>query len=171
MGAFKFRRAGERMARRKRDRVVKSALLIAVLALVGALLDPSLIAPIGPTAGRPERINTSFTRCGQERSLACVVDGDTIRLGRRRVRLIGVDAPEIAGAQCPAERALGERAADRLLVLVNQGSFDLVGHRFRNLDNYGRDLRVARRGDLVFGPQLVRERLARRTLGGKRSWC
>ena len=134
MGAFKFRRAGERMARRKRDRVVKSAILIALLALVGALLDPSILPPIGPTAGRPERINASFTRCGQGRSMACVVDGDTIRLGRRRVRLIGIDAPEIAGAQCPAERALGERAANRLLALVNQGEFDLVGHRFHNRD-------------------------------------
>jgi len=84
MGAFKFRRAGARIARRKRGRIFKSALLIALLALVGALLDPSILPPIGPTATRPQRINASFTRCGQGRSMACVVDGDTIRLGQRR---------------------------------------------------------------------------------------
>ena len=27
-----------------------------------------------------------------------VVDGDTLRLGERRVRLIGIDAPELDGA-------------------------------------------------------------------------
>ena len=171
MGAFKFRRAGERMARRKRGRVVKSALLIALLALVGALLDPSILPPIGPTAGRPERISASFTRCGQGRSMACVVDGDTFRLGRRRVRLIGIDAPEVAGAQCPAERALGERSANRLLALLNQGEFDLVGHRFHDRDNHGRDLRLARRGGVSFGKQLTEEGLARRYFGSKRAWC
>ena len=103
--------------------------------------------------------------------MACVVDGDTIRLGQRRVRLIGIDAPEIAGAQCPAERALGDRAANRLLALVNQGAFDLVGHRFRNRDGHGRDLRLSRRGDVSFGQQLIQEGLARRYFGSKGSWC
>lgn len=171
MGAFKFRRAGERLARRKRGRLVKSALLIALLALVGALLDPAILPPIGPTAARPERIDARFTRCGQGRSMACVVDGDTLRLGQRRVRLIGIDAPEIAGAECPAERALGERAAGRLLSLVNQGEFDLIGHRFHNRDSHGRDLRLARRGGVSFGRQLIDENLARRTFGATRTWC
>lgn len=171
MGAFKFRRAGERIARRKRDRLVRSALLIALLAFVGALLDPSLLPPMGPTATRPERINAIFTRCGQGRSMACVVDGDTIRLGRRRVRLIGIDAPEIDSASCPAERALGERAAGRLLALVNDGEFDLVGHRFRDRDSHGRDLRLLRREGQSLGRQLVAEGLARRYIGSKGSWC
>ena len=171
MGAFKFRRSGERMTRRKRGRVAKSALLIALLALVGALLDPSILPPIGPTASRPERISAKFTRCGQGRSMACVVDGDTLRLGQRRVRLIGIDAPEIAAAQCPAERALGERAANRLLALVNQSEFDLVGHRFHNRDSHGRDLRLARRGGVSFAAQLTDEGLARRYFGSKRDWC
>ena len=171
MGAFKFQRAGNRMARRKRGRLVKTALLIALLALAGALLEPALIPPFGPTAGRPERINATFTRCGQGRSMACVVDGDTFRLGQRRIRLIGIDAPELADAQCAAERALGERAADRLLALVNQGEFDLVGHRFQDRDNVGRDLRVARRGGVSLGRRLIDEGLAKRYFGSKRSWC
>jgi len=171
MGVFKQRRAGDRRARRKRGRIVKSALLIALLALAGALLDPSLIAPFGPTAMRPERISARFTRCGQEPGTACVVDGDTFRLGQRRVRLIGIDAPELAGARCAAERALGERAADRLVTLLNQGEFDLVGHRFRDRDGHGRDLRLVLRGGVSIGKQLTREGFAHRYYGSKRSWC
>ena len=171
MGMFGNRGAEDRMVRRKRGRLVKSALLIAALVLVGALLDPKLIPPFGPTATRAERISASFTRCGQGRSMACVVDGDTIRLGQRRIRLIGIDAPELADARCSAERALGERAADRLLALVNQGEFDLVGHRFQGRDSHGRDLRLARRGGVSFGAQLVDEGLARRYFGAKADWC
>ena len=171
MGVFRVRRTEDRMARRKRGRVIKSALLIALLALAGALLDPALIPPFGPTAARPERINASFTRCGEGRSMACVVDGDTIRLGQRRIRLVGIDAPEVTGAQCPAESALGERAADRLLALVNHGEFDLVGHRFHNRDSHGRDLRLARRGGMSFGSLLIGEGLAKRYFRSKRSWC
>ena len=32
----------------------------------------------------------------------CVVDGDTLRMAERRIRLTGFDAPEMKGA-CPAE--------------------------------------------------------------------
>ena len=171
MGALKFHRAGDRLASRKRARILKSALLIALLALAGALLDPSFFPPIGPTAARPERISARFTRCGPGQNLACVVDGDTLRLGQRRVRLIGIDAPEIAGAACPAERARGERAANRLLALINQGEFDLVGHRFHDRDSLGRDLRLARRGNVSFGDVLMAEGLAHRYFGAKRNWC
>lgn len=171
MGMFRHRAKRARMVKRKRGRVIKSALLIGLLLLLGALLDPAIIAPFGPIASRPERINASFTRCGAGRSLACVVDGDTIRLGQRRVRLIGIDAPEIAGARCAAERALGERAANRLLALVNGGEFDLVGHRFQNRDGYGRDLRVIRRDRQSFGQILIGEGLARRYYGSKSHWC
>lgn len=171
MGVFHRRRSGERLARRKRGRAIKSALLVGLFALGGALLQPSLIPPFGPTAGRPERISATFTRCGQGRSLACVVDGDTIRLGQRRVRLIGIDAPELAGAQCAAERDLGERAANRLLALVNEGAFDLIGHRFDDRDGHGRDLRLMVRDGRSLGATLTDEGLARRYYGSKSSWC
>jgi micrococcal nuclease len=171
MRGFRIKSARERGARRKRGRVIKSGLLILLLLLVGGLLDPALVPPFGPTATRPERITASFTRCGQGHSLACVVDGDTIRLGQRRVRLIGIDAPELHDAGCPSELALANRAADRLLTLVNAGPFDLVGHRFQDRDVHGRDLRVALRDGRSLGGMLVDEGLARRYYGSKRPWC
>ncbi len=150
---------------------MRTALAIAAFALAGALLDPWILPPVGPIATRAERITGTFTRCGEGSSPACVVDGDTLRLGDRRVRLIGIDAPELTDAHCPGERALGERAADRLLVLVNSGNFDLIGHRFYRTDHYGRDLRLARRGDVSLGQTLVNEGLAHRYFGAKRAWC
>ena len=171
MGDTAFWQGRARVASSKRTRVVRSALLVAALALAGALLDPWILPPVGPLATRAERITGTFTRCGQGASPACVVDGDTLRLGDRRVRLIGIDAPELSDARCAGERALGERAADRLLILVNSGNFDLVGHRFYRTDNYGRDLRLARRGDVSLGQTLVDEGLAHRYFGAKRGWC
>lgn len=103
MGDTSFWPKDERRAR-KRSRLIRSGLLVALLALTGALLEPTIIAPWGPLASRPERITAEFSRCGRGRSMACVVDGDTIRLGDRRIRILGIDAPELTDARCPGER-------------------------------------------------------------------
>lgn len=158
-------------ARRRRGRI-RSLILLLVLIAAGALLDPAIVAPFGPIAERPERVEARFTRCGQgPRSPACVVDGDSFRLGSRAVRITGIDAPELGGASCPAERALGERAADRLVALLNEGPVDLVAHRFHGTDRYGRDLRGLTRDGRSLGDVLQDEGLAHRYVGMKRSWC
>lgn len=171
MGDTSFWPADSRASSRRRKRIVRSVLLIAFLALIGALLDPQLIAPFGPLASRAERVSATFTRCGHGTSFACVVDGDTLRLGDRRVRLIGIDAPELTTARCADENAMAERAADRLQALVNAGAFDMVAHRFWNKDGYGRDLRLLKRGDVSIGQTLVGEGLARHYYGSKARWC
>lgn len=157
-------------ARRRRTRV-RSAFFISLLLLAGALLDPQVIAPFGPLATRPERVSATFTRCGQGQSFACVVDGDTLRLGTRRVRILGIDAPELHGARCAGERALANTATDRLTELVNQGEFDLVAHRFWDKDGHGRDLRLLKRGDVSIGKLLIEEGIAKRYFGSKVRWC
>ena len=75
-----------------------------------------------------------------------VVDGDTLRCGSERVRLLGIDAPEMSG-HCRQGRvcAVGDpyASADSLRsALVGPLSFDVVG-----LDRYGRTLATVR-GDL-----------------------
>jgi endonuclease YncB( thermonuclease family) len=47
-----------------------------------------------------------------------VIDGDTVRMGSVRVRLVGFDAPEIFSPQCPAELDRGLRAKNRLGALL-----------------------------------------------------
>lgn len=155
---------------KRRD--VRYLLLFAPLLLIGgALLDPSLIEPVGPFADQPEEVATSFTRCGPGRGPACVVDGDTFKLGERRIRITGIDAPELAAPRCAAEATLARRSADRLRDLLNQGPFAMVAHRLQRQDRHGRDLMVIRRNGKSIGALLREEGLAHRYIGSKRSWC
>jgi micrococcal nuclease len=139
--------------------------------LAGALLDPALIRPFGPLAGRAQVVSAKFTPCGPGRGNACVIDGDTFKLGDRKIRITGIDAPELAHPLCPEEAALARRSADRLRTLLNEGTFDMVPHRLQRLDQHGRELMVIERGDLSIGDKLVEEGLAHRYLGSKESWC
>ena len=148
----------------------RALLLVPLLALVGALFDPALIAPFGPLAAR-ERVTATFTRCGPGRGVACVIDGDTFKLGDRKIRIVGIDAPELAEPRCPEEAVLARRSADRLLTLLNQGPFEMVAHRLHREDRHGRDLMVVERGGASIGRQLMDDDLAHRYIGSKRSWC
>ena len=166
---FKPKRRPPSFKPKQRD--VRQLLWFAPLLLIGgALLDPSLIAPFGPLAAT-ERVSATFTPCGPGRGSACVIDGDTFKLGDRKIRIIGIDAPELASPRCPAEAALARRASDRLLQLLNQGPFDMVAHRLQREDRNGRDLMVIRRGDVSIGATLMEEGLAHRYIGSKRRWC
>jgi len=62
-----------------------------------------------------------------------VHDGDTIRCGAERVRLFGVDAPEVRRGQTPAE-PFAYDARDELIRLTR----GRVGCRFVERDRYGR---------------------------------
>lgn len=99
---------------------------------------------------------------------ANVVDGDTIRVNGERVRIMGLDAPEMEG-RCPAEKEAARRARARMAELV-AGGVTLRPHgrdRYRRLlavvqDSRGRDVAAL----------MIREGLAR-PYGGERrqGWC
>jgi endonuclease YncB( thermonuclease family) len=114
-----------------------------------------------------------------------VLDGDTIRLAGETFRLVGFDTPETYRAQCPAERALGNRATFRLRQLVTGGGLDLErvacacrrGTEGTAACNYGRACGVLTvRGEDV-GAVLIAEGLARAYTCGRSScparqtWC
>ena len=144
--------------------------------MLWAVLDPALVEPVGLLSTDAERVSATFTRCGPGRGHACVVDGDTFKLGKRRIRIIGIDAPEVHG-QCAQEIRLAEQATARLQSLLNQGPFTMVGHVGELQDRYGRDLRTLtrRRPDGTtqnIATELRESGLAARYMGGiKRSWC
>jgi endonuclease YncB( thermonuclease family) len=114
--------------------------------------------------------NGTFTLCGRASEQNCVIDGDTIRYGGIKIRLEDIDAPEVFSPRCASEAKLGQRAAERLLHLMNAGPFQLVSGE-RDEDRYGRKLRTIERAGRSVGDTLVAEGLARRWDGGRRSWC
>lgn len=144
---------------------------IPVLVVAGALLDPKLLGPIGPLGAAPERVSTTFTACVPGGAPACVVDGDTFRLGDRRIRVMGIDAPELAQPGCELEAALARRSADRLLALLNQGPFEMIAHRLQRQDRHEREVMMLRRDGKSIGSQLIDEGLAHRYTGFKLRWC
>lgn len=121
-------------------------------------------------------MTASFVRCSSRLGPSCIVDGDTFRLGARRIRIIGIDTPEMDG-ECPAERVAAEAAAARLQQLLNERPFELVGRIDDPVDRYDRELKTVRRllpdgGYESIGAILRQEGHARRYLGGFRpGWC
>jgi endonuclease YncB( thermonuclease family) len=154
----------------KRRDVRMALIVVPALLLLGGLLDPKLIGPIGPLAAT-EVVTAKFTACSGGSAPACVIDGDTFRLGDRTIRITGIDAPEIGKPLCPAEADLGRRSAARLLELLNQGQFDMIAHRLQREDRNGRSLMVVRRNGDSIGARLIDEGLAHRYTGFKISWC
>ena len=112
-----------------------------------------------------------FRLCAASRQQNCVIDGDTIRYGGLKIRLADIDAPEVYSPRCASEAALGQRATQRLLQLINAGPFTLVQRGARDEDRYGRKLRVIERAGRSLAATLVAEGLARPWDGARRSWC
>jgi len=158
-------------------RIFRPFILGAILLLAWPTLDPALVEPPALLSMEPEQISEHFTRCGQGRGHACVIDGDTIKLGQRKVRIIGIDTPETHPARCAEEARLGEAATAKLQELLNQGPFEMVGRIGDIHDRYGRDLRVIqrKRGDGTvqsIAAEMRASGLARRYWGGfKVGWC
>lgn len=137
---------------------VLSLLFVAALAIM----------PITATA---ERVAVrTIDACDSGKRITCVVDGDTLWLSGVKIRLADINTPETSRPQCPAERALGQRATARLIGLLNAGPFELVAGS-RDEDRYGRKLRILMRGGVSLGEQLVAEGLAERWTGKRRNWC
>ena len=104
-------------------------------------------APAGKTAPAPAPL-----------AAVRVVDGDTLHAGDRRIRLIGIDAPEKAQTCRDAQGqswACGLAATARLEALVAHGP---VACAPQGNDRYGRTLAVCSAGDVAdVGRALVRE--------------
>lgn len=84
-----------------------------------------------------------------------VVDGDSLALGQRRMRLKGIDAPELQ-QRCQRdahEYACGVEAASFLRGLVGSQALDCKGE---GIDRYGRDLVRCKAGDVDLNEMMVR---------------
>ena len=125
--------------------------------------------PSATPSGATE-VRASFSFCHTGGGYNCVVDGDTIWLEGQNIRIADIDAPETHEYGCSEEKALGDRATQRLIQLVNSGSVTLSSID-RDEDTYGRKLRLVSVNGANVGEILVNEGLARYYESGKRPWC
>lgn len=123
------------------------------------------------TLEAPNVAATMFGKCTGGHRNACVIDGDTLWIDGTKVRVADIDAPEISEPKCALELALGNRATERLIELVNQGPFEIRVWPGRDKDRYGRALRVLMRDGHSIGDILVSEGLARTWTGRREPWC
>lgn len=97
-----------------------------------------------------------------------VIDGDTIELEGERIRLAGIDTPEIFAPGCDAERMLGARASAELAAL-------LQGQRIEverlGVDRYGRTLANLAADGRDIGTALIAAGLAVEWSGRRHDWC
>ncbi len=170
---------------RKKSTQWQTILVAALIAAVIYLWDrfappetppsPSTTVSETATTGSADKYGSKYVPkyvlCGRGRWRDCVVDGDTIRDGTVKIRILDLDAPEIFSPQCDAEKALGEKAKLRLLDLLNQGPVQIVESGGRSTDKHGRALRLILRNGQSLGDHLIREGLARPWGHGKQSWC
>ena len=98
-----------------------------------------------------------------------VIDGDMIRVGAERIRLLGFDAPETCFAKCKREAALGSKATENLRQLLKSKCVTIVRTR---KDRYRRTLaHVFVNGENI-AKIAIREKWGRPYYGGKRMpWC
>jgi micrococcal nuclease len=140
--------------------------VITMISVFAGCLNPT------PTlfAKQPNGASGSFSICRNGPRINCVVDGDTFWFQGEKIRIADIDTPELSPPRCKRERELGLAAKQRLLNLLNEGSFSLASG-VREKDRYGRKLRNVYREGMSFGDLLVAEGLARRWDGARRSWC
>jgi endonuclease YncB( thermonuclease family) len=108
-----------------------------------------------------------------------VIDGDTIEVRARiwldqevvvRVRLSGIDTPEITQADCPAERAKGLTARARLISLIQDQTVHLRDIHYGKYA--GRVVaRVETDQGLDISTWLLTSGLAAKYIGKSINWC
>jgi len=140
-----------------------------VAILAGTAL--GLATKVAPAAAPGETVTAQLTLCRENRQPDCVIDGDTVRIAGDRVQVADIDAPDLYRTHCPREQALAEKAAHRLLQLLNAGPIQLAPYDDRDRDYYGRKLRVLQRDGRSLGAILVNEGLAVPWTGARQSWC
>ncbi len=154
------------------DRRASRSIRLTLLALVAAF--PAFNASISISAYASDnrsKVNRQFHKCDTGSRKACVVDGDTIWLDGQKIRIADIDTPEVGEPKCSSELALGNRATERMLELINEGPFEIKAWPGRNADRYGRKLRVLIRDGRSLGDILVSEGLARTWSGRREPWC
>jgi endonuclease YncB( thermonuclease family) len=141
------------------------ALFGAGIAIASVALGVITFSNSDPTAAAKA---ARFEQCYAAEGGNCVADGDTIQIAGEKVQIAGIEAPQIDGAKCEAERTRGIAATVRLPDLLNGGNVT-VSRSVR--DQAGRTVRhVLVNGEDV-GQRMLSEGLARPVGSSEPDWC
>lgn len=104
---------------------------------------------------------------GSDTTVERVIDGDTVDVstwsGTKRVRLLNINAPELAHDDAP-EECLAQEAKDRLEELLPEGTKVTLEYDVDRQDRYGRELAGVFKGTDFVNEQMVRDGFARAVL-------
>lgn len=130
-------------------------LVIAICTLIGLLVPPA--------QAHDWHICKPF-----EKRHTCIVDGDTFWLSGEKMRLFGVDTPEMDG-RCQKERDLSQAATGHLQLLLSSGIIAITRH---GQDDFGRTLVEVDTQAGPVGPSLLARGVADRFGDGVYpNWC
>ncbi len=142
-------------------------------------------APIGkplsdetPKAGEASKTDeglagayqAKFYLCGTAKQDDCVVSADRFVFHGQKIRLVGVEVPDIKKPHCEEERVKASDAELRVRAFLDSGPFELVTWQGNDSEVDGHKLRQVTRNGMSLSDILVREGLARKP-GAKGGWC
>jgi endonuclease YncB( thermonuclease family) len=146
---------------------------VAGISAIAAILVAAIGAAAYVTYSKGSPADTAamarFGQCYAAQGPNCVVDGDTIQMGRETIQIAALDTPRIEGYRCESERTAGIAAAVGLAQMLNTGRVT-VGEAFR--DGGGRTVRK-----VMVNGQEVRDTMIERGLGRRynpdssKGWC
>lgn len=143
--------------------------LLPVLVSLSFMMLGLALAPLRPLPAGAEIVASiaAVPVCHGATRTNCVVDGDTLWLFSEKIRIAGIDAPEVKGA-CGSERERARLATLRLAELLAAGPMRVER---QGLDRYGRTLAEIAVDGADVGRALVSEGLARPWGGRRQPWC
>jgi endonuclease YncB( thermonuclease family) len=143
-------------------------------------------APIGKpelevaslSAAAPKRGETlagayqgKFFLCGTAKQDDCVVTADRFVFHGQKIRLVGIEVPDIKKPRCEAERIKASDAKLRVRAFLDSGPFDLVTWNGNDAVIDGHQLRDVTRNGRSLADVLVSEGLAKRPGASTSGWC
>lgn len=111
-----------------------------------------------------------FFLCGTAKQDDCVVSADRFVFHGQKIRLVGIEVPDIKKPRCEDERIKASDAELRVRAFLDSGPFELVTWHGNDSEIEGHKLRQVTRNGMSLSDILVKEGLAKRPGSGK-GWC
>ncbi|TWF54780.1 hypothetical protein [Neorhizobium alkalisoli] len=137
-----------------------------------AMVKPAETLTVAPVTG--EKLaggyEAKFFLCGTAKQDDCVVSADRFVFHGQKIRLVGIEVPDIKKPHCEAERIKASDAELRVRAFLDSGPFELQSWQGNDAEIDGHKLRAVTRNGRSLADILVSEGLAKRPGAGK-GWC